>query len=212
MKNHFFIVLTFISSFSFAQDKIQRILPKQPIYIDLLDDLGNPLKGVPVLVLNYFAEKEGSYLFYFNEAKSKSESYLTENPKDLYAGLYIEDHGGILELITFKDFASPLSEPSYLLDYCVAEDVDKNKSPEFYLTYFEASDGLDAKPLKIIVYSKNEKNFVKSKITAWIPYQPEDKYKVEKDENYKKLPKSIQAKAENLLKKAQLSLQQEKKA
>ncbi|WP_313031917.1 hypothetical protein [Soonwooa sp.] len=89
MKNHFLIVLTFISSFSFGQDKIQRILPRQPIYINLLDDLGNPLKGDPVLVLNYFAEKEGSYLFYFNEAKSKSESYLTENPKDPYAGLYI---------------------------------------------------------------------------------------------------------------------------
>jgi len=40
------------------------------------------------------------------------------------------------------------------LDYCVAEDVDKNKSPEFYLTYFETSDELDAKALKIIVYSK----------------------------------------------------------
>lgn len=206
MKNNLFIVLTFISSFSFAQDKIQRILPKQPIYIDLLDDLGNPLKGDPVLVLNYFAEKEGSYLFYFNEAKSKGESYLTENPKDLYAGLYIEDHGGISELITFKDFAGPLSQPSYLLNYCVTEDVDKNKSPEFYLTYFEDSDGLDAKPLKVIIYSKNEKIFVKSKITAWISYQPEDKLRIEKDENYKKLPKSIQAKAENLLKKAQLSL------
>ncbi|WP_282628414.1 hypothetical protein [Empedobacter sedimenti] len=206
MKNYLIILLTLLSSLSFAQDKIQRILPKQLIYIDLLDDLGNPLAGDPVLVVNYFAEKEGSYLFYFNEAKAKGESYLTDNPKDLHGGLYIEDHGGILELIKFKDFAGPLSEPSYLLDFCVADDADKNKSPEFYLTYFEASDGLDAKPLKIIVYSKNGKTFTKSKITAWIPFQPEDKYKVEKDENYKKLPKSIQVKAEQLLNKAKSTL------
>lgn len=206
MKNYLIILLTSISCLSFGQDKIQRILPKQPIYIDLLDDLGNPLSGEPVLVLNYFAEKEGSYLFYFNEAKAKGESYLTPKPKDLHAGLYIEDHGGILELITFKDFAGPLSQPEYLLEYCITEDADKNKSPEFYLTYFEGSDGLDAKPLKIIVYSKNGKNFTKSKITAWIPFQPEDKYKVEKDENYKKLPKSIQIKAEQLLNKAKSTL------
>ena len=206
MKSYTLLLLTLLSSLSFAQDKIQRILPKQPIYIDLLDDLGNPLPGNPVLVLNYFAEKEGSYLFYFNEARAKGESYLTDKPKDLHAGLYIEDHGGILKLITFNNFAGPLSQPEYLLDYCVTEDADKNKSLEFYLTYFEASDGENAKPLKVIVYSRNGKTFAKSKITAWLSYQPDAKGRIEKDENFKKLPKSIQIKAEQLLNKAKATL------
>lgn len=206
MKKLLYLTFIFGALTTQAQDKIQRILPKQPIYIDLLDDLGNPLSGEPVLVLNYFSEKEGSYLFYFNEARAKGESYLTEKPKDLYAGLYIEDHGGILKLITFNDFAGPLSQPKYLLDYCVTEDADKNKSPEFYLTYFEASDGEDAKPLKVIVYSRNGKTFVKSKITAWLSYQPDATGRTEKDENYKKLPKSIQIKAEQLLNKAKLKI------
>ena len=119
MKKLLYLTFIFGALTTQAQDKIQRILPKQPIYIDLLDDLGNPLSGEPVLVLNYFSEKEGSYLFYFNEARAKGESYLTEKPKDLYAGLYIEDHGGILKLITFNDFARPLSQPKYLLEFCV---------------------------------------------------------------------------------------------
>lgn len=49
----------------------------------------------------------------------------------------------------------------------MAIDVDDNKSPKFYLTYFEESDGLDSKSLKVIVYSKEGKNFIKSKITTW---------------------------------------------
>lgn len=185
-----------------AQDKIQRLLPNQQKFKDYIEEIGNPLEGNPVLLINYFAEKEGSYLFFLNETKSKGESYLTPKPKDLYAGLYIEDHGGILKQITFKDFAGPLSQPNYLLDYCIATDADKNKSPEFYLTYFESSDGEDAKPLKVIVYSRNGKAFEKSKITAWLSYQPDAKDGIEKDENFKKLPKSIQLKAEDLLSKA----------
>lgn len=182
-----------------AQDKSERIFPSQLKYKVLMDEPGNPLPGNPVLILNYFAEKEGSYLFFFNEIISKTKGALTDQPTDLYAGLYIEDHGGIKQLITFKDFAGILSQPNYLLDYCVAADADKNKSPEFYLTYFEDSDGLDAKPLKVIVYTKKSDAFVKSKVTAWIPYQTEDQLRTEKDENFKKLPQTIQKKAEELL-------------
>lgn len=200
MKSYFLFYFIVFSASIFAQDRMERITPKQQKYTDILEDLGSPLKGNPVLIINYFAEKEGSYLFFLNETKAQSTSSLTGNPKDLYAGVYIEDHGGILPQINFKDFAGPLSQPRYLLNQCIVDDADKNKSPEFYLTYFEESDGLDAKPLKVIVYSKNGKSFIKSKITAWISYQPEDKEKTEKDENFKKLPQNIQDRAQNLLK------------
>lgn len=80
-----------------------------------------------------------------NEAASITKGGLSKNPFDLYAGLYIENHGGVKQLITFKDFAGMLSQPKYLLDYCVVTDVDNNSSSEIYLTYFLESDRLDAK-------------------------------------------------------------------
>jgi hypothetical protein len=206
MKRLLTILLLSTSSLVFSQNRSERVFPNQQKYKDIMADLGSPLSGKPVLILNYFAEKEGSYLFYINETPSKNQSYIDDKAKDLYAGLFIEDHGGLSEIITFKDFSGPLSQPNYFLDQCIAVDADGNKSPEFYLTYFENSDGLDAKPLKVIVYSKNGKSFVKSKITTWISYQPEDKERIEKDENFKKLPISIQKKAEELSKKAKVFL------
>ena len=196
----FFLLNTFL--FLFSQQ--QRWNENNTKYKSTLEELGNPLPGKPKLIINFFASKEGSYLFYLNENKAKSASYLSENPTDLYAGIYLEDHGGIIEQITFKDFAGPLSQPKYLLDYCQVADADNNSSPEFYLTYFTQSDGLDAKPLKIIIYTKTGKTFTKSKITAWIPFQPEDKYRIERDKNFEKLPKKIQAKAETMLKQIKL--------
>ena len=47
---------------------------------------------------------------------------------------------------------------------------------------------------------------MKSKITTWLSYQPDAKGRIEKDENFKKLPKSIQIKAEQLLNKAKATL------
>ena len=203
MKFSLYILILF-STPLFSQNIEQRIYPKDQKHKTLITEVGNPLPGNNALIINYFASKEGSYLFFLNENKAKSASYLSENPTDLYAGVYLEDHGGIIEQITFKDFAGILSQPRYLLDYCMAADVDNNTIPEFYLTYFTDSDGLDAKPLKIIIYTKIGKTFTKAKITAWIPYQPEDKYRIERDKNFEKLPKKIQATAETILKQIKL--------
>lgn len=198
----FILSLTYTLS---AQDKQERMLPAQGKYTAVMEDFGNPLPGDPILIVNYFAQNEGSYLWFFNHGKAKSKSYLNNNPVDIYAGIYLEDHGGLLEIISFKDFAGTLSEPRFLLDYCLAADADQNGSPEFYLTYFMESDGLDAKPLKVIVYSKSpaDKGFTKAKLTAWIPFQEEDAYRREKDGNFNALNKATQAKAEALLRKAQ---------
>lgn len=203
-----YILFGFLLTFNalFSQNKYERITTHKESFKTTIENLGNPLPGSSIFIIKYFAEKEGSYLFFLNEANSKTIAGLSEHPKDLYAGLYLEDHGGILEQVQFKDFAGPLSQPTYLLDYCVAMDADHNKSPEFYLTYFMESDGLDAKPLKVIVYSKVGKKYTKSKITAWIPSQPEDQLKQEKDNNFKFLPKAIQVQAEKLLSAAKKNL------
>ena len=170
---------------------------------DIIEDLGSPLEGDPIMIVKTFVPKHGSYIWYLNESKAKNTVFLDDNPKDLHAGIYLEDHGGIIQVITFKDFAKGLTQPRYLVNYCEIGDADKDGFPEFYLTYFEESDGLDAKPLNVIVYTKkSDKTFFKSKITGWLPFQPEDKYREEMDDNFKLLPKSVKMKAEKILKEA----------
>ncbi|KZE76621.1 hypothetical protein AV926_15885 [Myroides marinus] len=179
----------------------QRLKPKDQRYKDIIEELGNPLEGKPLMIINYMGNKTGSYLWYFNERKAIKPSYLSDKPTDILSGIYIEDHGGILEKVTFKDYAEGLSQPQFLFDYCLVKDMDNNNSPEFYLTYFMNSDGLDAKPLKVIVYTTkpNSNEFYKSKVTAYIPYQEEDKYHIEEDSNFKQLPVSIRKQALGIL-------------
>lgn len=176
-------------------------------YTEIMDDLGNPLAGSPVMIVHSFVPKHGSYVWFLNESEASKKAYLVDHPKDLHAGIFLEDHGGLLPQVTFRDFAQGLAQPNYLLNYCEIGDADQDGFPEFYLTYFEESDGLDAKPLKVIVYTRLDgKAFLKSKITAWLPFQEEDSYREEKDVNFKLLPQAIRAKAESILKEAKRTL------
>ncbi len=188
----------------FSQTKINKYHSSDLKFKEIIDEFGEPLKGKSLLIMNYFSTNTGSLYFFLNESKSKNNAFLTDEPKDLHAGIFLEDHGGLLEKITFKDFAVGLSQPVYLEEFCNIQDIDNNSYPEFYLMYFTESDGLDAKPLKLIIYTSSDKGktYQKSKITAWIPFQPEDKLKIEKDSNFNNLDKKIQQKAEQSLNQA----------
>ncbi|MEK6493126.1 hypothetical protein [Myroides odoratimimus] len=194
------LVFLCISFNSIAQVN-QRLKPKDQKFKDIIEELGNPLEGTPKMIINYIGDKTGSYLWFFNERKAIKPSYLSSKPTDILSGIYIEDHGGILEKIKFKDYAEGLAQPEFLYDYCIITDIDKDGKPEFYLTYFMNSDGLDAKPLKVIVYTAkaNSYELYKSKVTAYIPYQEEDKYQIEEDSNFKQLPAVIKKKALSIL-------------
>ncbi|AZA76375.1 hypothetical protein EG347_01950 [Chryseobacterium sp. G0186] len=197
------VVACALSISSFAQIRTGVYFSSDKQYNEIIEDVGNPLSGSPVMIVKSFVPNFGSYIWFLNESKSKSPAYLDEKPKDLHAGIFLEDHGGLIPQITFKDFAGGLSQPKYLINFCEVGDANKDGFPEFYLTYFEESDGLDAKPLKVIVYTNlGEKTFTKSKITGWIPFQEEDQYREEKDPNFKLLPKAISLKAEKILKDA----------
>ncbi|PWN65966.1 hypothetical protein [Chryseobacterium oncorhynchi] len=191
-----------ISISSLAQIRTGVYFSSDKKYNEIIEDVGNPLPGNPVMIVQSFVPNYGSYIWFLNESKSEKPAYLDESPKDLHAGIFLEDHGGLIPQITFKDFAGGLAQPKYLINFCEIGDADHNGFPEFYLTYFEESDGLDAKPLKVIVYTKSEKIFSKAKITGWIPFQEEDQYREEKDTNFKLLPKAIRLKAEKILKDA----------
>lgn len=188
---------------SFAQIRTGVYFSSDKKYSEIIEHLGNPLAGNPVMIVTSFVPNNGSYVWYLNESKAGKEAYLDDNPKDLHAGIFLEDHGGLIPQVTFKDFAKGLAQPEYLINFCEVADADQDNFPEFYLTYFEESDGLDAKPLKVIVYTNTGKEkLTKSKITGWIPFQDEDQYREERDASFKLLPKAIRLKAEKILKDA----------
>ena len=192
-----------VSAVSFAQMRTGVYFSSDKKYKEIIEEVGNPLSGNPVMIVQSFVPDHGSYIWFLNESKAKNPTYLDESPKDLHAGIFLEDHGGLIPQVTFKDFAQGLAQPRYLINFCEIGDADKNGFPEFYLTYFEESDGLDAKLLKVIVYTdRGGKTWSKSKITGWIPFQEEDQYREVKDENFKLLPKEIRLKAEKILKEA----------
>lgn len=198
------VVACMISLSSFAQIRTGVYFSSDKKYNEIIENLGNPLPGNPVMIVTSFVPNNGSYVWYLNESKAEKDAYLNDSPKDLHAGIFLEDHGGLIPQIAFKDFAKGLAQPKYRINFCELDDADEDYFPEFYLTYFEESDGLDAKPLKVIVYtSTGQKTLSKSKITGWIPFQEEDKYREERDANFKLLPKAIRLKAEKILKEAQ---------
>ena len=197
------VVACMISLSSFAQIRTGVYFSSDKKYNEIIEDLGNPLPGNPVMIVTSFVPKYGSYVWYLNESKAEKDAYFDNNPKDLHAGIFLEDHGGLIPQTAFKDFAKGLAQPQYLINFCEVGDADQNNFPEFYLTYFEKSDGLDAKPLKVIVYTNTgQKTLSKSKITGWIPFQEEDQYREEREASFKLLPKAIRLKAEKILKEA----------
>nr|WP_199162915.1 hypothetical protein [Elizabethkingia sp. ASV34] len=202
------VVAFIISMSSFAQIRTGVYFSSDKKYKEIIEELRNPLEGNPVMIVTSFVPNHGSYVWYLNEKKVEKGTYFNGIPKDLHSGIFLEDHGGLIPQIIFKDFAKDLGQPMYLINYCEVGDADKDGFPEFYLTYFGESDGLDAKPLKVIVYTKRgQKTLSKSKITGWIPYQEEDKYHEESDASFKLLPKAIRLKAEKILKDAKKGIQ-----
>lgn len=197
------VIACIFSLSSFAQIRTEVYFSSDKKYDEIIEDLGNPLPGNVVMIVKSFVPGHGSYAWFLNESKATYSAYLDDALKDLHAGVFLEDHGGLIPQMTFKDFAVGLAQPKYLINFCEVDDANRDGFPEFYLTYFEESDGLDAKPLKVIVYTKKaEKTFSKSKITCWIPFQEGDEYHEEKDTNFKSLPQEIRLKAEKILKDA----------
>lgn len=128
---------------------------------------------------------------------------LTEH--NLYAFVFVEDHGGLLLKARFQDFGNPVYWPQFDYQSCFVADVDADGFPEFYLSYMGDSDGLDAKPYKQIVYY----NDVVEKIAAWkkgkaTAYYPseneEDVYHVDYDDIWKAMPPKIRERSADILK------------
>lgn len=183
-----------------------------------------PNKGKITLLINATTPHQGSYAFLFKE-KILSETHYggdssdvygtlpngtfgvvrrdynepyTTTIKNVYAYVLIEDHGGYVEKRKFQDFGNEVYFPEFLYDYCLVDDADANGDPEFYLTYFGLSDGLDAKPLKVIVYCSS---YPKAKATAYYPAgNEEDVYHVTYDDGWGMLPKKIQQRANAIIK------------
>lgn len=121
---------------------------------------------------------------------------VSDTTKRLSAFIIEEQNHKYIKKCTFQDSGTELYSPTFDYKYCLADDADHNGEPEFYLTYYGESDGLDVKPLKVITYY----HFSKVKATAYYPAgNEEDKYHVEYDKNWKTLPKIIQQKVNHIL-------------
>lgn len=150
--------------------------------------------------------EEGSHQHSDMKGKAIDTSIMREDR--LYAFVLQEQPGGqSIERIQFKDFGNVVYWPDYVLDLCAIEDADKDGKPEFYLTYFGDSDGLDAKELKQIVYTmpaNAQDKLVKSKATAYYPVDIGDEtdpqtYHETFDHNWKALHRAIQQKSKYLM-------------
>ena len=132
-----------------------------------------------------------------NEKPKDTTVYSTHN---LYALVLAHDHGGVLQKAIFQDFGNEIYWPEFDYPNCTISDEDKDGKPEFYLTYKGNSDGLDAKPIKQIIYSFKEKELAKSKATAFLPAgNAEDTFYVEYDNNWKLLPSAIKVKSKKII-------------
>ncbi len=116
--------------------------------------------------------------------------------KNLYAYCFAAAADSNKLKFTFQDAGNPVYSPAFNLPYTQAADADQDGFTEYYLVYFGYSDGLDAKPLKILVYD----HFKKYKITAFYPAgNPGDKYRIAYGENWNSLPESIRRFAGGIL-------------
>ncbi len=133
--------------------------------------------------------------------KDYNEPFTLSN-HNLYAFILLSDHGGTIEKVKFQDFGNEVYWPEFDYQNCFVADENKDGIPEFYLTYNGESDGLDAKPYKQLVYTFTLKNkeFVKSKATAYFPAgNEEDHYYEEFDANWKALAVEIQRRSKAIL-------------
>ena len=182
--------------------KVERIYKKDAEkYREFVENYGDAKTNYTMIV--HADSSWGSYYWTFVKEEKQPGQHDQPSVHNLYADIVLEDHGGTLPIASFKDFGNEVYWPEFLYPYCIVDDADHDGTPEFYLTYFGASDGLDAKPLKVIVYSTEHRihaKYMKSKVTAYYPaVNEDDRYHVEYDTSWKKLPKPIADRAMELV-------------
>lgn len=185
---------------------VEYLYKKDAAFSEILDEFWGGGKNATMILK--VGSSYGHFIWIFEkERKEENRNTGTDDEisfkyHNIYANLLVEDHGGTLLMAKFQDFGGPLYFPEFQYPYCQVDDADHDGSPEFYLTYFGLSDGLDAKPLKVIIYtaSQSTRKFEKSKATAWYPWGNEgETYYVDYDANWKQLPKAIQLRGKKIL-------------
>lgn len=125
---------------------------------------------------------------------------------DLYAFVYLYDHGGFLEKARFQDFGNVVYASEFDYPNCFVSDEDKDGKPEFYLTYKGFSDGMDPAQHKQLVYTLPDpskgKSLIKARATRFHIKDAEIKteaYPDTFDAAWKQLPKKVQQRSLKIL-------------
>lgn len=207
--NFFVAIALFVFSFSASAQRkleVEYLYKKDSAFKEVVYEYWGSDPNVTMVVK--VASEYGHFIWIFE--KERKEEIRNEGTSDvlsvkyhnLYANILLEDHGGTLGVAKFQDFGNEVYAPEFQYPYCQVDDADHDGMPEFYLTYFGFGDGLDAKPLKVIVYTSSHSNrkLEKSKATAWYPGGNEgETYHVDYDPNWGKLPRAIQLRGKKIL-------------
>lgn len=82
------VVAFIISISSFAQIRTGVYFSSDKKYKEIIEELGNPLEGNPVMIVTSFVPKHGSYVWYLNEKKLKKVLISKALPKIYTQGFF----------------------------------------------------------------------------------------------------------------------------
>lgn len=77
-----------ISISSFAQIRTGIYFSSDKKYKEIIEELGNPLEGNPVMIVKSFVPNHGSYVWYLNEKKLKKARISKALPKIYTQGFF----------------------------------------------------------------------------------------------------------------------------
>lgn len=162
---------------------------------DLARPKSDPCKGTILRIIHARDSWSSRFLVLYEGVKQAAGGGYPA-VKDIFAYSYLEDHGGLLEKWRVRDMGNVVYFPEWDVARSEAGDYDGDGLTEFYVVYAAESDGLDAKPTKVIVYNAD----TKYKATAWSPAgNPEDEYHVEHEAGWERLPPAIREHADGIL-------------
>jgi hypothetical protein len=169
---------------------------------DFLGEFGDSYVKGDIAKIEHFKSDMGSFFMVlsidkkpFNHAYQKPSD--DPNNNSIYAYGFVEDHGGLKQIWEFKDFNTLFYRPQFYINESGMMDADADGKPEFTVAYFGSTNDKAPQQLRTLTYY----NGLRYKATAYYPASNKaDKYRIEYDANWKRLPKATQTHVKKLFK------------
>ena len=193
MKNYFFLILSFYSSFLFSQKTESHRLTKQEI-------AQRELEGVtdfPIYRAFEFSDKGGVYNLVLGENQKTISKKDTLNTK-IQAVCVINDHGGFLEKWRINDLLEDYNPKEttiwFWTKYCSTKDLDNDGYIDPVIVYGTKTEYDEIRRVKIITVYKNKKYVIRA-----VECVLDDCRSFKKDQNWNTLPQKIKTYVDQLV-------------